>query len=80
MTGVPSSGPSPAASHPVQTMPTHTRPRVTGGVHVVAATEAGSTAAQTTGADVITVCPPVKPTTYIDSSVSSQSPAHGQLD
>ena len=79
MTGVPSSGPSTAVSQPVQTMPTHTQPRVTGGVHVVATTEAGSTAAQTAGADVITVCPPVKPTTYIESSLSSQSPVHGQL-
>lgn len=78
MSGVPSSGPSPAVSHPVQMMSTQSR--VAGGVHVVATTDAGTTAAHTAGADVITVCPPVKPTTYIESSVSSPSEVHGQLD
>lgn len=64
-----------AASLAVQMMPTQSW--ATGGVHIVATTEAGaSIAAQTVGADVITVCPPVQPTTYVEPSSSS---VQGQL-
>jgi len=78
MTGAASSGPSTAVSDPVQMISTQSR--VTGGVHVVATTEAGSIAAHTAGADVITMCPPVKPTTYVEPSGSSRSSVHGQYN
>jgi len=64
-----------AVSPAVRAMPAQSR--ATGGVHIVATTEAGaSVAAQTAGAKVITVCPPVQPTTYVEPSSSS---VHGQL-
>jgi len=78
MTGAASGSPSPAVSHPVQMLPAQSR--VSGGVHAVAKTETDSNAAQTAGADVITVCPPVKPTTCVEPSISSHSSVHGQLD
>jgi len=75
MTGVTSSGPSPAVSYPVLTTPTQAR--ATGGVHIVASTEAGSIMAQTDRTGVITVCPAVNPTACIEPSVSSRSSVHG---
>jgi len=75
VTGTSSSGPSPAVSHPVQTA--STQARFTGGVHIVASTEVVT---QTAGTDVITVCPPVNPTAYVEPSASSRSSVHGKLD
>jgi len=64
-------GPSPAVGHSIQTA--SSQAWHTGGVHVVASTEAGSIAAQT---DVVTV----HPTTYVEPSVSSRSSVHGSPD
>ena len=72
-----SSGPSMAVSHPIQTS---AHAQFTGGVHVVASTEAGSILSQTAGTDVITVCPPVNPALYAEASTSSRSSARGQFD
>jgi len=68
-------GPSPSVSHSVQT--TSAQARFTGGVHIVASTEAGGIVAQTPGTDVITVCPAVRPTTYVEPTISSRSSVNG---
>lgn len=70
-------GPSPAASHTIQT--TFPQAQFTGGVHVVASKEASDIAAQAADTDVITVCPPVRPTTYVEPTISSRSSVHGWL-
>jgi len=76
LTGSTSGGASSAVTHPTQVVSTQAR-AAGGGVHVVASTEAGSIAAQAAGTDVITVYPATKPVTYVESSVSSRSSAHG---
>jgi len=72
---VTSSGPTSSVSDTIPTM--STQARVTGGVHVVASTEASSIAAQTVATNVITVCPPVNLTAYVEVTSSSRSSVQG---
>lgn len=71
-------GPSAAVGQTTQTASDQSR--FTGGVHIVASTEAGDVVTETAGTDVITVCPPVRPTTYVEPTVSSRSSVHGWLE
>lgn len=73
-----SGGPNPAVGHSIRT--TSGQTQLTSGVHVVASTEGGDIAAETAGTNVITVCPPVRPTTYVEPTISSRSSVHGQRD